>query len=252
MKIQVFETREDMGRKAAEWVQSKIQSVLKNKTHVNMIFAAAPSQNEFLEHLKIADIPWHQINAFHMDEYIGLPSNASQRFGRFLDVRLFKQVDFKSVHYINGDSPDPQEECARYAALLEAFPVDIVCMGIGENGHIAFNDPPVADFADSQSVKVVSLDSMCRYQQVHDGCFEAIEAVPSQAITLTIPQLMAAEYISCVVPGALKAEAVYKTVHGPIAESCPSTVLRNKEEAILFCDQHSSRLLREKGELGAG
>ena len=175
-----------------------------------MIFAAAPSQNDFLEAL-IDDktIEWERINAFHMDEYIGLGPDDPQGFGNFLKERIFDKVPFKSIFYINGQSDNLQEECERYAELLDSYPVDIVCLGIGENGHIAFNDPHVAHFNDSERVKIVSLDEKCRVQQVHDGCFSTLDRVPMSAFTLTIPALIAAEYMFCMVPSKTKNIAEY-------------------------------------------
>lgn len=211
-----------------------------------MIFAAAPSQNDFLEAL-IDDktIEWERINAFHMDEYIGLGPDDPQGFGNFLKERIFDKVPFKSIFYINGQSDNLQEECERYAELLDSYPVDIVCLGIGENGHIAFNDPHVAHFNDSERVKIVSLDEKCRVQQVHDGCFSTLDRVPMSAFTLTIPALIAAEYMFCMVPSKTKNIAVFNTINGPISESCPASILRKKENAILYLDSDSSELLNK-------
>ena len=250
MNVQVYANRQLMGRAAADWVQQKISFLLEQRQEVNMIFAAAPSQNEFLEALRHCSIDWHSVNAFHMDEYIGLTKKAPQGFGNFLKTRLFNQLKFKSVHYIDGCAEDLSEACAYYSSLLNTYAPDIVCMGIGENGHVAFNDPPVADFKDPALVKVVELDNICRNQQVNDGCFNDLGEVPTHAITLTIPALMRAPYISCVVPGTLKADAVYRTMHTTINESCPSTILRTKENAVMFCDLDSSSLLKIN-ELGA-
>ncbi len=155
---------------------------LEKKAVINMIFAAAPSQSDFLKVLRNdASIDWSRINAFHMDEYIGLDKDAPQGFGNLLKREIFGLVPFKTVNYINGSAADPEKECERYATLLNENPVDIVCLGIGENGHIAFNDPPVADFNDPKLVKVVDLEQICRQQQVNDNCFTAIELVPEKA-----------------------------------------------------------------------
>ena len=149
------------------------------------------------------------------------------------------------MHYINGNASNPEEECSRYAALLEANPVDLVCMGIGENTHIAFNDPHVADFNDPLMVKLVELDEVSRMQQVHDGCFASIEEVPRMAITLTIPALLKAASIVCVVPGINKAQAVYHTINSPVSALYPSTALRQHENASLYLDVNSASLLRQ-------
>lgn len=243
LNIKIFETRKEMGAAAAIAVSDKIKELLSQKREVNMIFAAAPSQNEFLEFLIQKDIEWNRINAFHMDEYIGLPADAPQAFGNFLKERIFSRAPFKTVHYINGNNDNIDEECKRYAILLEKNPTDIVCMGIGENGHIAFNDPPVADFSDPKVVKSVELDLACRQQQVNDGCFATLDEVPKKALTLTIPALMKAGFVSCVVPGKLKATAVYNTVFKEKSTQYPSTVLRSHAAAILFLDAQSSKNL---------
>lgn len=243
-EVQVYESRALMGAAAASRFAAEVDAVLKKKDSVNIIFAAAPSQNEFLSALSKEQIRWERINAFHMDEYINLDEQAPQRFGNFLKERLFDQFPFQSVHYLNGNADDLQSECKRYSALLFQHPTDIVCMGIGENGHLAFNDPPVADFNDPVMVKVVTLDLPCRQQQVNDGCFPGLDAVPLQALTLTIPVLMKAKVINCVVPGAAKAQAVLNTLTKPIRSEFPSTILRKHPGAVLFLDPDSSRDLQ--------
>lgn len=153
LKVKIYETRSEMGVGAAYEVSGKIKEILSKQDSVNIIFAAAPSQNEFLSSLsQDKEIEWNRINAFHMDEYVGLDDNAPQRFGQFLKEKIFGKVPFKNVYYINGNADDTSAECRRYAGLLKQFPADIVCMGIGENTHIAFNDPHVADFKDRKSV----------------------------------------------------------------------------------------------------
>lgn len=245
LTVSVFENRAEMGRRAAYDTAGAIRETLNEKETVTMIFAAAPSQDEMLDALVLApDIDWTRIHAFHMDEYVGLPGDAPQSFGCYLTERLFKRLCFASVNRINGAAKDPETECSRYASLLAEHPVDIVCLGIGENGHLAFNDPPVADFNDPMQVKVVTLDSVCRMQQVHDGCFESLKAVPREAITLTIPALLAAKALFCVVPGPTKADAVLQTLTGPIAESCPASVLRTHPGARLYLDTHSASRLQ--------
>lgn len=242
--VKIFPSREAMGQKAAEDVSRTIQELLTQKSEINIIFAAAPSQNEFLKYLsEDPSIQWDRINAFHMDEYIGIDENAPQAFGNFLKERLFGKVPFKSVHYLNGQAKDLSSECKRYAALLRNNPVDMVCLGIGENGHIAFNDPSVANFNDPETVKVVELEEISRQQQVNDACFPDIDSVPKKAFTVTIPALLKADYLFCIVPSKLKAEAVYKTLNDPISEKCPATILRQKKGAFLYLDHESSSLL---------
>lgn len=242
LKVKVYSSRDEMGKGAAADVTNKIKELLAEKDEINMLFAAAPSQNEFIASLLAdKDIDWTKINAFHMDEYIGLSDDAPQRFGNFLKERIFSKVPFKSVHYINGGAKDVDAECERYTQLLKQNPIDIVCMGIGENGHIAFNDPHVAFFDDEKWVKVVDLDMKCRTQQVNDGCFANIDEVPTHAITLTIPALVATEYAYCIVPAPTKAEAVKNTVEGPITEDCPASILRKHDNAILYTDPDSAK-----------
>jgi len=241
--VKSLESRAVMGAVAAETVSEKINELLKDKPFVNIIFAAAPSQNEFLENLVKKEVDWSRINAFHMDEYLNLEASAPQGFGNFLRERLFDKVKFNSVHYLDGNAADPMDECLRYSDLLEEFPTDIVCMGIGENTHLAFNDPHVADFNDPLLVKVVDLDLECRIQQVNDGCFETLDEVPTHALTLTIPTLLKATYAFAMVPGEKKANAVYHTLTESISEHYPSTILRKQPNAILFTDDQSSVLI---------
>ena len=244
LEIKKYTTRQEMGAGAAADVERVIAQIIQEKGHINMIFAAAPSQNEMLQNLLHSErIDWSKVNAMHMDEYVGLPEGNPQSFGAYLNDHIFRHKQFKSVHYIHGAAPDAAAECARYTQILQQHPVDVVCLGIGENGHIAFNDPWVAEFQDQEAVKVVQLDEICRNQQVNDGCFPSIDDVPTHAITLTIPSLMAAKHMFCVVPAATKAEAVKNTVHGPITEDCPASILRTHSSAVLYCDADSGRYL---------
>lgn len=244
LTVNIYETRDEMGKAAGADIKAKILELLATKETINMIFAAAPSQNEVLASLAAdSEIPWNRVNAFHMDEYIGLSADAPQGFGNFLKNAIFGRAPFKSVNYINISAPDAEKECERYAALLAANPTDIVVMGIGENGHIAFNDPPVADFADKKMVKPVQLDEVCRNQQVNDGCFATLNDVPKTAITLTVPTLFAGDYLFCIVPAKTKANAVRATIEGEIGEHCPATILRRHASAILYLDGDSSALL---------
>jgi glucosamine-6-phosphate deaminase len=244
LAVRIYPTTEAMAYDAAKDVSACIRKLLKEKEFINIIFAAAPSQTDFLAALAACNgIAWERINAFHMDEYVGLPEDAPQGFANFLRRNLFDLVPFRKVFYLDG-SASADEECNRYAALLSEFPTDIVCLGIGENGHIAFNDPHVADFADPQRVKIVWLDDVCRQQQVNDKCFDRIEEVPKLAFTLTISALISAPYMFCIVPFRSKAQAVYNTLNGEISESCPASVLRTKEHALLYLDKESSSLLQ--------
>lgn len=245
LKVNIFDTRNEMGAAAAADIGAKIIELQKEKDEINIIFAAAPSQNEVLENLiQNPDINWSKINAFHMDEYIGLKEDAPQRFGNFLKEHIFGLVPFRAVYYINSGAEDIDEECQRYAKLLGDNPVDIVCLGIGENGHIAFNDPPVADFIDPVAIKRVKLDEICRQQQVNDGCFASLEDVPKEALSLTIPALMKGKHLYCSVPAITKANAVKSMIEDEISTACPCTILRTHDSAILYCDSDSSSKLK--------
>lgn len=242
LHARVYTDRAALGRAAGQAAAATLRELLATKP-VSVIFAAAPSQNEFLETL-VAEggIDWSRVTAFHMDEYVGLPGSAPQSFGRWLKDRIFAKVRPGRVHYLDGMAPDPDRECARYSELLKAAPPDVTCMGIGENGHLAFNDPPVADFEDPVAVKVVELDLASRKQQVNDGCFAALDAVPKTAMTLTIPTLLGARWIYCMVPGPRKAPAVKRTLEGQVATECPATILRRHDRAVLFLDKDSASL----------
>ena len=239
LKVIKAKTRAKIGQLAADAVYEKIEELMLNHATLNIIFAAAPSQNEFLENLIQKPIKWDRINAFHMDEYLDLPAEAPQGFGNFLSNALFNKVSFRSVNFLNGNPVIAEKECERYAQLIENNPPNIVCMGIGENTHIAFNDPHVANFEDPEKVKMVNLDEPCRQQQINDGCFSKINDVPTHALTLTIPTLMSADHVFCVVPGTQKAKAVHHTLYSPITDAFPSTILRKHPSAILYVDEHS-------------
>ncbi len=243
LRLRAYATRAEMGAAAGAAAAGKLRALLEEKDEVNVIFAAAPSQNEALAALAAAEgIDWGRVNAFHMDEYVGLPAGHPATFGRYLDEHIFSRVPFKTVHYLRGDAP-ARAECERYAALLEAFPADLVMLGIGENGHIAFNDPWVADLEDPLLVKEVQLDEVCRMQQVHDGCFSSLDSVPTHALTLTVPALARAAHLVCTVPAASKARAVAATWNGPVSADVPATVMRRHPDAVLFCDADSAALL---------
>jgi glucosamine-6-phosphate deaminase len=239
--VEIYKDRGAMGKAAGQKAESFILACLEKKKEVRIIAGAAPSQNEILRYLaKSKLIDWSRVTAFHMDEYIGLPADAPQGFGNFLRERLFGKVPFKTVHYLQGGGA-PEEECARYTALLKKAPIDVLLCGIGENGHLAFNDPPVANFKDPLWVKVVNLDSVCRNQQVHDGCFASLKEVPKQAFTLTIPVLMSASYAVCTAPGPTKAAAASRMILGPVETKCPASILRLHPLCAVFLDAESGK-----------
>jgi glucosamine-6-phosphate deaminase len=233
-------SRQVLGKIAAGDIAADLRARLAAQRSVRMIFAAAPSQAETLAALAVAPgIAWERVTAFHMDEYLDLPPAAPQRFGRWLSTALFDRLPFAAVHLIDTEAPPPVAAQA-YAALLAAAPIDIVCLGIGVNGHLAFNDPPVADFADPLAVKCVTLDAVCRRQQVDDGCFASLDLVPRQALTLTIPRLLAAKRLFCMVPGAAKRTAVRRCLTDPIGPACPATALRLHPRCTLYLDAESA------------
>ena len=244
-QLQVFryETREELGKCAAEQAAEVIRKLLVQKEYVRIIFGAAPSQNEFLAALAASDVDFSRIVAFHMDEYVGISPNNPASFVTYLRNHIFDLVPFAQVYYLNGAAPDIEAECARYSALLREAPIDVVCMGIGENGHIAFNDPGEADFDDPCLVKRVKLDDVCRMQQVHDGCFPDLDAVPKYAMTLTVPMLRSASHHFCMVPSALKAKAVYRTLHEKIDPACPATIIRLCKDMRLYMDKYSAQII---------
>ncbi|GAA4453707.1 glucosamine-6-phosphate deaminase [Nibrella saemangeumensis] len=240
LRVNVYENRQVMGAAAGRDVAAKINEVLAQQETIRLIFAAAPSQNELLDYLASAPgIDWSRIDVFHMDEYVGLPEDAPQRFALFLRRKLFDQVAPRNVYLIDGSAPDADAACRDYAERLRQAPIDLVCLGIGENGHIAFNDPPVADFDDPNLIKRVELDEVCRQQQVNDGCFPTFDAVPKEALTLTIPALMAGHYLFCVVPGKTKTAAVQNVLTGPITTACPASILRTHPACTLYVDTDS-------------
>ena len=242
LAVEIHDTRAAMGAAAAADCAAAMKKLLAEKAEINMIFAAAPSQNEFLDSLCAEEgLDWTRVNAYHMDEYVGLAADAPQGFGQFLKRGIFDRLPFKSVNYIDITATDAEAEAARYGKLLTENPADIVCMGIGENGHIAFNDPHVADFNDKLACKKVDLDEKCRQQQVNDGCFATIDDVPKYALSLTIPTLMAPRHVFCMVPGATKTWAVTRTVTGEVGEACPATALRSHTDATLYCDADSGK-----------
>ena len=239
LETYVYDSRDAMGRAAGAEAAKAINKVIEEKGFANVIFAAAPSQNETLASLLEEQVDFTRINAFHMDEYAGLSIDQPQSFARYLYDHVFSKAPFASVNYIPA-TLDVDSACAAYTELLTQNPPDVVLMGIGENGHIAFNDPPVADFKDEKLIKKVELDEICRMQQVHDGCFPTFDDVPKYALTLTVPALMSAKYLICTVPAPTKADAVKAMLEGEYGEVCPATALRKHDGAKMFLDPDSA------------
>lgn len=244
-RVEVGRSRAEAGRRAGLASAAHLSEVLTLQSGARVIFACAPSQDEFLTALTSApEVDWRRVTAFHMDEYAGLPATHPAGFRSYLRAHLTSRVRLKRVHELAGDAVDPEVECGRYAALLAEAPIDLVCLGIGENGHIAFNDPPVADFRDPALVKRVTLERACRKQQVNDGCFPTLTMVPTHALTLTVPALMSGRRLCCVVPGARKAAAVERALEGPVTTRCPASILRTHPAATLYLDPDSAAGLR--------
>lgn len=241
LDVHIFASREDMGTTAGNDIAEALRERLRSQDRVTVVFAAAPSQSSTLETLIAApDIEWQRVHAFHMDEYIGLEPGRPELFGQWLSERLFDRLPFGSVHVIPAQG-EPEQIAKDYERALGEEPIDIVCCGIGVNGHIAFNDPPVADFEDTADVKVVELDDACRQQQVDDECFPTFDDVPTHAITLTIPRLMNSKRVFCMVPGATKADAVTATFNEEISTTWPSTILRTHPACTFYFDAEAAK-----------
>lgn len=244
LNVYVYESRSKMGAAAAHIVATEIRELIEARDRAVGIFASAPSQNEFLAALvETPGIAWARVTGFHLDEYLGMDDKAPQSFRRFLIDRLVSKVKLNEFHGLQGEHADGAAESKRYSALLAAHPPDFAVLGIGENGHLAFIDPPFCDFNDPQAVKVVELDEICRAQQVNDGAFATIDDVPRRALSLTIPTLMARPRLFAIAPGPAKRQAIKGAVEGPIATTCPASILRRHPDAQLFIDRESAALL---------
>jgi len=244
LEVKIFEKSEEMGEAAAAFVSEKISAAIREKNVANIILATGASQFEFLDVLRQDDsIEWSKITVFHLDEYLGMDAQHPASFRKYLRERILDEVNPRKVYFIEGDTNNTEGEVRRYEELLRPHPIDVACIGIGENGHLAFNDPHVADFHESSLVKIVELDERSRRQQYGEGWFESMEDVPRRAITLTIPAIMRSRAISCAVPAKRKAEAVYRTLNDPISTECPATVLRRHDDSVLFLDSDSASKL---------
>jgi glucosamine-6-phosphate deaminase len=243
LNVRIFSNKDEMGKAAAVSVAEKLNAAISEKGFANLILATGASQFQFLEHLQQQAIDWKKITVFHLDEYKGMPVTHPASFRKYLKERILENVQPKQVHYLNGDAADAEAEVLRYENLLKDHPVDIACIGIGENGHIAFNDPPVADFNDPKLVKVVELDEACRKQQLGEGWFPTFDDVPTHALSLTIPAIMGCKAISCVVPDERKADAVFNTLNAEISTACPATILRTHADTVLYLDEGSASKL---------
>lgn len=244
--VRVFASGDALALEAAICARDVLAGAIRARGAASMILAAANSQVAALRELvQLGGVDWSRVTMFHMDEYLGLTADHPASFRRFLRERVERPLRPRAFHYINGDCEQPLDECARYSALLAAQDIDLCLLGIGENGHLAFNDPPVANFTDRHLVKLVRLDEACRQQQVGEGHFPGINAVPQYAFTLTIPALCRVCRMLCIVPERRKAVAVRDALEGPIQTACPASWLRRQAHCTLFLDAESA------GQLGS-
>lgn len=241
LRVEIYGKKEEMGQDAASFVAEELNHAIKEKGYANLILGTGASQYPLLDVLVMKVIDWTKINLFHLDEYIGLSDQHPASFRKFLKERIADKVNPKNVYYLKGDSDNIESEIVRYEHLLKENPVDVACIGIGENGHIAFNDPAVADFEDPDYLKVVEMDLACRKQQVGEGWFPTINDVPEKAVTLTITAIMNCKVLCCTVPDDRKSEAVFNALTSEISTSCPASILRKHGNAVLFLDGASAR-----------
>jgi glucosamine-6-phosphate deaminase len=246
LTIRSYDRADELAADAAKITQSYLQYLLARQDTATVVLATGNSQIKFLANLiRLGGIDWSRIVFFHLDEYLGIDANHPASFRRYLHEQVEEKVNPAAFHYIEGDTMQPLAECDRYTKLLLSQPIDLCCLGLGGNGHLAFNEPPVADFHDPQYIKLVKLEFSTRQQQVNQGYFTEISDVPKYAFTLTIPAICLAKQIFCFAPGKHKSTAVQQMLKGAIAPSCPATILRTQAQATLFLDADSAKLLEE-------
>jgi glucosamine-6-phosphate deaminase len=249
LAVQVYDDQKGLSEAVALEARDYLAEVLSRQDSAAAVLATGNSQIQFLRQLvALGGVDWGRVTLFHMDEYLGIPADHQASFRRYLRERVEALVHPRTFHYLEGDCPLPLDEIVRYTSLLKAQPIDLCCLGIGENGHLAFNDPPVARFEETHWVKLVKLDDACKMQQVKEGHFPGIDAVPPYAFTLTIPALCAARKMLCIAPEARKAAAVREALRGPIATSCPASFLRRQAHCTLYLDHDSAALLEAPGQ----
>ena len=243
-RVNVYQSKQDTSEAAALEAVTLLRGALAKRGAARMIVGTGNSQDDLVHALVQAPgVDWSRMEVFHMDEYVGMSAEHPASFRRWLKTHLVDIVHPGKAHYLQGDAADLSQECERYAALLHSAPIDICFIGFGENGHIAFNDPGVADFHDPFAVKRVTMDELCRRQQVGEGHFPTLEAMPKEALTLTCPELLRAEHLICTVPDLRKAEAVKNALTGPITEACPSSLVRTHPAVAIYLDADSASLL---------
>jgi glucosamine-6-phosphate deaminase len=244
--VSIFPNLEELGLAAATRAAEIINAAIRKSGRARVIIATGNSQLPLVTALVKQPIDWSAVEAFHMDEYVGMSASHPASFRLWIKTRVEDVVHPLKVHYLEGDAADLQAEMDRYVRLLSSAPIDLAFVGIGENGHIAFNDPAVADFNDPLTVKRVVLDEPCRRQQAGEGHFPDLPSVPREALTITCPGLFRAEAWVCSVPEARKAEAVRNSLEGPISEACPGSLLRRHPNTYLYLDTESAALLSER------
>jgi glucosamine-6-phosphate deaminase len=243
LQVEVHPSKDELGAAAARRAADRVRQAIADRGRARLIIGTGPSQNEVIASFMASEIDWPRVEAFHMDEYVGISAGHPASFRHWLRERVANAAPLRAVHYLEGDASDVERECLRYAELLAEAPIDVCFIGFGENGHIAFNDPHVADFADPVAVKQVEMDRQCRAQQVGEGHFPSMDDVPRHALTLTCPTLFAARTLVCSVPDRRKAEAVRAALHGPVATACPASIVRTHPDAALFLEPGSASLL---------
>jgi len=248
MEIIISETKQELGLKAAQSGAALIRKAIQEKGKATIIVATGASQFEMLSELVRENIDWTVVTAFHLDEYIGISENHPASFRKYLKERFAELVPLNEFHYVNGDSGHPEEECKRLGKIIAQHPVDVAFVGIGENSHLAFNDPP-ADFETEEPYLVVTLDTECRKQQMGEGWFPTIQDVPEKAISMSIRQIMKSKAIVCTVPDLRKATAVYQTLNSEISPACPASILREHPNTLLFLDRPAASLIKDNLKL---
>lgn len=249
MEIRVFANKESLGAASGGMAAEAVRQAIRGRGAANVILATGASQFETLAHLVRAEgVDWSKVVLFHLDEYVGMPATHAASFRKYLRERFVEKVGpLAAVHWVEGDRPDPAAECRRLGKIIAAHPIDVALVGIGENGHLAFNDPP-ADFETEQAYLVVDLDEACRRQQSGEGWFASLADVPRRAISMSIRQIMKSRRIICSVPDRRKAEAVKGAVEGPMTNQCPSSILREHPDCTLLVDEASASLLSDRPE----
>jgi glucosamine-6-phosphate deaminase len=241
LKIQIYPSSRAAGLAAAQAAAETLKEIGQLHDSINVIFATGASQLETLAALtSIEDLPWNRVHGFHLDEYVGIDPNHPASFRRYLKEKLTQKVRMKEFSEIDGSSPNPEQVCQDYAEKLRVANPQLCLLGIGENGHLAFNDPSVADFKDPLDVKVAHLDTVCRQQQAAEGWFPSLEEVPHYAITLTIPAVFRVPKLIVSVPGSRKAAIMRRVFEGPISTECPASILRTHPDATIYLDADSA------------